>query len=158
AIGAIALDAHSKSDAKISQTSPINVGAIDLGFVKSTAEAGGATHAFIDQGGTIIAKGLSAKAFADNHATVDKFQLAAAFFKLDEAKPVARTTHDVAAYIGPAAGVAPNAGLNGTITTTDSNLVLDATAINTAMINDVKVEVSGIGVGLMDPTMEAGGT
>jgi hypothetical protein len=155
--GAIGLTATSGNEAAINQITPINVGAVQLNFVKSTAEAGGATHAFVGEGATVKAAGLSADASSNNSAHIDKFQFGASVFSLQKAEPVAKTTHETSAYVGPAAGVDPNGGLSGKITL-NGNLDLNANSVNDAQVGEVNIDLALVGVDLVSPDINAGGS
>ena len=154
--GALTLTATSENDANVDQITPIDVGVVDLNFVKSTADAGGSTSAYVAEGSTIDADGLTANAAANNTADVDRFQFGASVFDLQKAQPTARTTHAVAAYVGPAAGAEP-AGTAGTITL-DDDLALNATSVNEATVGDINISVDVVSVDLVKPEINAGGT
>ncbi|MBK8017635.1 MAG: right-handed parallel beta-helix repeat-containing protein [Betaproteobacteria bacterium] len=156
--GSITLDADSSNNAVIDQISPLDLGAVDLNFVTSTATAGGTTRSFVDEGGTITATGgLAATADSDNDARVLRFQFGASLFSLNEASPTAKTDHRTAAYVGPAAGVEPAKDVSGTIKL-GGGLDLDARSTNDASIDDVNIQMSGVSVDLVKPVITTGGS
>jgi hypothetical protein len=154
--GALTLDAESDNDATIDMITPIDLGAVELNFVKSTADAGGVTRSYVAEGSTLSAAALTADAVANNEASVDRFQFGVSLFSLQEATPVARTTHHVESYVGPRVGTAPN-GAAGTITLGGA-LTLNADSTNEATVGEVNIALSLVGIDLVKPEMNAGGT
>ena len=64
--GGLTLDAHSVSTATIDQIDALDLSAIDISLVESTAEAGGKTNAFIDEGATLDADAINVTADSNN--------------------------------------------------------------------------------------------
>ena len=103
--GGLTLDAHSVSTATIDQIDALDLSAIDISLVESTAEAGGKTNAFIDEGATLDADAINLTADSNNSAKINNFQFKIGFVDLEFTKPQAHTTHTTSASIGPASNV-----------------------------------------------------
>ncbi|WP_457423984.1 right-handed parallel beta-helix repeat-containing protein [Roseateles sp. P5_E7] len=155
--GAINLKASSDNEATIDQITPLDLGAVELNFVKSTANAGGVTVAYVMEDADIRATAITADASADNEASVDRFQFAASVFSLQKAEPTAITSHQVGAWIGAAPGAAAQASLAGTITLT-GGITLNATSVNEASVGEVNIALALVSVDLVKPVINTGGT
>ncbi|HEY8535813.1 MAG TPA: hypothetical protein VIL25_05170, partial [Vicinamibacterales bacterium] len=153
----LVLDAHSDNDASVLHAAPVDLGVVDLDFASSTAAIEGATRAYVAEGSTLAAGSLAANASAGNEAAIDRFQFGASVVGLQQATPTARTAHEVAAFIGPAAGGEPNAGLAGTISLA-GGIALNATSVNDATVDEVSIGAGVVGIDLAKPTMTVGGT
>jgi len=100
------LDSDSINTATIAQVTPIDVSAIDISVVQSTADAGGSTTAYVDEGAHIVASLLDVRADSGNNATVAKMDVVLSAIDIEVSSPTARTTHVTEAFVGPAVGVA----------------------------------------------------
>ena len=101
--GALDLLATSNNTATAGEVN-IQVGYATVAYAKSEANAGGATNAYVQEGASIHATGLSVLANATNQATANSFSTTLGDFNVEIAQPTAETTHNVQAYIGPADG------------------------------------------------------
>ena len=154
---ALALDADSNNDASIFVTTPIDATAIDIIVIGSTAEAGGSTAAYVEEGAHVTAFSLDAFADSINSAAVDNFAIQAAAIDIEATKPVARTEHATSAFIGPRAGVALNSALQGVLNI-GGTVTLKATSTNDAAIDDIDLEAAAISIESLSPEVIAGGT
>ncbi len=155
--GALALEASSSNTAAAGR-SDFGLAGVDVALVKPHARAAGATRAYVDEGAQIAAEGLSATADATNAATIDTSLLGGSGISVEIVRPTAETAHAAEAYIGPRAGVAPTAGLAGSIAVGGGTVALNATSDNVAEVNQFSVAVAGIGVDSVRPEVTAGGT
>src|SRR5207253_3649639 len=90
----------------IDVVNPIDISAIDISVLKTTAEVGGSTSVYVDEGAVITAGSLEGTADSDNDASILSF----AFLKIDAIdiaalSPKAKTDHATAAFVGPSAGI-----------------------------------------------------
>jgi hypothetical protein len=128
-------------------------------YVKSEANAGGATRAYIEEGASIHATGLSVLADATNTATANSFSTSLGEIHVAIAQPTAQTTHDVEAFIGPAAGAAPTPGLSGTINVGGAPILVHATSIsNHATAKEIDIKAAAIAVDVEQPQVTVGGS
>ena len=154
--GALNLKASSDNEATIDQISPLDVGVAELNFVKSTANAGGVTSAYVMEDADIRAAAITADASADNDASVDRFQIGVSLFSLQQAEPTAITSHQVGSWIGAAPGATAQAGLSGVITLT-GGIDLTATSVNEASVSEVNIALGAVGIDLVKPVITTGG-
>ena len=85
------------------------------------------------------------------------FRLSA--FDLQKVQPIIKNTHVVDAFVGPAAGVAPDAGQNGSITL-GGVLTVSAGQVdagNQVSMDSVSVTLSAIDIDFVRPEVVAGG-
>jgi hypothetical protein len=132
---------------------------VNVQYAKSEADAGGATRAYVQEGASIHATGLSVLADAANTATANSFSATLGNIKVAIAQPTAQTTHVVEAYIGPAAGQAPGGSLSGTIDVGAAPIQVHATSTsNHATAQKIDLAIGGITVGVEQPRVTAGGS
>ena len=159
ALGGLALhlDADSDSNAIIATVTPLDLGAISIEAMSSTADAGGETNAGVQEGVTIVAGSLLITADSDNDADIVEFAVKIAAIDIQVTKPIAKTSHTTSTYIGPKAGTAADGDLHSTITL-GGGLTLEATSDNDASIAGLAIEISAISVKSLNPEVTTGGS
>ena len=94
----------SSSNTATSLTFGHNSATIDVSWFKPEAEVGGATRVSVAEGARIVAERFDSVASATNRATVDMAAMETSSLDGELGNPIARTTHDVEATLGPLAG------------------------------------------------------
>jgi hypothetical protein len=144
--GIVTLTADSTNDATIDTVAPLDIGAVDLNFVKSTAEVGGWTLAYLDEGASVEAADLNATATSDNTAEVSSFEFEISAFNLDAASPVARTAHRTEAFTGPVVGAVavfdPSAAVSADSDTINIGRLLPGLSDGDAVVYSVNFETA----------------
>ena len=156
--GDLQLNAKSTNTASVGETTPFNIGGIGVAVADSIAEAAGSTSAFILEGAIVDVDGLSLDATGTNNASADALFVGIGGINVELTKPVAITSHEVQAYVGPRAGTAANASLSGEITVDSGAFNMNATANNTAAVDEIDIEIGGISVERLRPEANAGGS
>ena len=136
----------------------IQVGYANVAYAKAEANAGGATNAYVQEGASIHATGLSVLADATNNATANSFATSLGPINVSIAQPTAETTHTVQAYIGPPKGTAPNTALSGTINVGNSQIQVHATSLsNLATVQAIAIKLGDVAVSVEQPRVTVGG-
>ena len=125
---------------------------------KSEANAGGSTSAYVQEGASITATGLSLSAQSTNTAEANPIDVGVAAVKVAVAHPLAETTHTTEVYIGPQGTTAPTSGYSGKISVGCGAVTGTATSTNSATVDPVDIGVSGIDVSVLHPEVTAGGS
>jgi hypothetical protein len=156
--GALALHATSSNTATAGEVD-IQAGYGNVAYAKSEAEAGGATRAYVQEGASIQATGLSVLADATNTATANRFATTLGLINVEIAQPTAQTTHDVEAYLGPARGQAPNGALTGTINVGGATIPVHATSTsNQATAQQININFGAVSVSVEQPRVTVAGS
>ncbi len=155
--GSLSLQATS-SDSAVSGQVAIGVAGVNISVAKSESNAGGSTSAFVQQGASITATGLSLSAQSTNTAEANPIDVGAAAVKVSVAHPIAETSHTTEVYIGPQGTSAPTSGSSGKISVGAGAVTGTASSTNTATVDPVAVSASGVDVSVLHPEVTAGGS
>ncbi len=154
---ALGLTATSTNTATAGEDS-IKVSFASASTVKSQTDAGGSTDAYVQEGATILSKGMSLSAQSTNTAQSNPFDFGLGAASVTLADPLAETTHSTEVYIGPEGTAAPTAGDSGTISVGHGSVTGTATSTSTATIDPTSISVSGVDIGVLHPAVTAGGS
>lgn len=152
----LGLDAEFTNTANAGEVA-VNISGVSVGLIQPAANADGSTLAYVNEGATLNAPGLTATAGATSTATASVTLVDVGALPISVIQPTATTGDDVEAYIGPAAGVAPNGSLSGHISLGGA-ATLGATSHDTAQVNATNITVGAVNVKSVRPVVKAGGT
>jgi len=157
ASGALSITATSTNNAEASN---LSAGAtiVNVSDTAANATVGGSTRMHIDEGAAINVGTLTTTAFANNDANARGDYAGAAGVNITTADIVARTSHLVAAYLGPEAGQNPVGTSNTTLTVASGGMNLNASSTNDATVGQVTLDASLVTVEKVKPEANAGGT
>ena len=127
-------------------------------MAKSEANAGGSTSAYVQEGASITATGLSLSAQSTNTAEANPIDVGVAAVKVAVSHPIAETSHTTEVYIGPEGTNAPNPMASGKIAVGSGAVTGTATSTSNATVDPVSVTASGIDVSVLHPEVTAGGS
>ncbi|MBI3839031.1 MAG: hypothetical protein HY288_14015, partial [Planctomycetia bacterium] len=131
---------------------------VNVSNFQSEASIGGSTQMHIDSGATIDVDTLTSTAHADNTATAGGASAGVAGVDVSLADIKASTSHDVAAYLGPAAGQYVYNQPAGTLTVANGGITLSGTSINTPTVKQLDFDVSAVKIEKVNPQAIAGGS
>jgi len=139
--GALTVEAVSTNEVNtmiMREPSLTGEGFLSVDVMQPRAEIAGATRAFVGEGAALEADTCQVRAHAENAANVTLEFVESAPLDFDYGELVVEIDHEVEAYVGPRAGIAPNEALTGSITTRNGPVVVNATSTNTASTDDVQ--------------------
>jgi hypothetical protein len=150
--GGIDLDADSTNRADAGSVD-VSAAAVEISVAETTMIAGGSTRSYVGEGATVKADSLGVSANSNNDANADLTFVNATAVKVSVAEATARTEHVTEAFIGPQAGQAADAALSGVLDIAAGGISLDAHSTNDASVSEIGVEVGGVLIDSIRPTV-----